>query len=412
MLRLAGTILRRLSFFGAVATALGVVGPELAAAAGSPAVSVVWPTGSFPADVESVQAALDRGGWVWLKSRNTAGVPTAFNFGPAEAGSGSVSLTEDVAIVGEVTRSARTTIQGGFIPFRGDRAVRTSLANVRFVAPAVAALVLTASTGATIVGNEVTQVVGAVNEFGYVESHGMKFVAGSDPAAFSGHVVVSGNLIHDLRAGLAEGLLFQSVNAPVVISFNRIETVESTGIIVFEPGGDVTIHDNVVAPGVGSDSPFALGNGIQLLGTAGGSYRVERNTIECANPNADGLLLAGGFNWFTFEAGPPISGAVIRRNVISMTDSCCGAISVFDSVSSSSISHNELQGRAAWAVGLVPTGLVDPTEAAGNKFVGNDIEQIVPSLAHVLFFSHTRDNVWRGPSGSVVDFGVNNVFEE
>jgi hypothetical protein len=81
-----------------------------------------------------------------------------------------------------------------------------------------------------------------------------------------------------------------------------------------------------------------------------------------------------------------VTGAVIRKNEISMTDSCCGAISIFDSVSSSTISHNTLLGSAAWAVGLVPT------------------------LAHAFIFSHTRDKVWRGPSGTVVDFGVNNVF--
>jgi hypothetical protein len=56
--------------------------------------------------------------------------------------------------------------------------------------------------------------------------------------------------------------------------------------------------------------------------------------------------------------------------------------------------------------------LLDPTEAVGNKFVGNDIEQLTASLAHAFFFTHTRDNVWRGPSGTVVDFGVNNVFED
>jgi hypothetical protein len=400
-------------FFGALSIAACVVGSSsMAAAAGSPSLTVVSPTGAFPDDVASVQAALDRGGVVLLKSRNAAGVATAFNFGPAEPGGGTASITRDVAIFGEVTKSARTTIRGGFIPFRGDERVRMSLANVRFVAPAVAALVLNASSGATILGNEVSEVVGATSEFGFIQSHGMKFIGGSDPRSFRGHIVVSGNWMHDIGAGLAEALLFESVAADVTVSFNRIESIESNGIVIFEPGGHVWIQDNVVAPGAGSDSPFSLGNGIQLYGTAGGSYRVERNTITCENPNADGLIVAGGFNWLTFEPGPPIVGAVIRKNEISMTDSCCGAISIFDSVSSSTISHNRLRGNAQWGVGLVATGLLDPTEAVGNKFVGNDIEQLTASLAHAFFFTHTRDNVWRGPSGTVVDFGVNNVFED
>jgi hypothetical protein len=384
----------------------------LSAAHANASWTVVYPTGEFPADVESVQEALDVGGLVLLKSRDADGVPTAFDFGPAEAGGGTTSITKDVAIFGEIAKSARTTIRGGFLPFHGEAKVQMSLANVRFVAPAVAALVLEASSGATILGNEVTDVVGATNEFEVLESKGMKFVGTSDPGAFTGRIVVGGNRIHDLRAGLAEALVFESVAAHVTISFNRIESIETNGILVMEPGGDVSIHDNVVAPGPGSGGPFSLGNGISLYGTAGGSYRVERNTITCPNPNADGLILAGGFNWITFEPGLPIRGAVIRRNEISMTDSCCGAITIFDDVSSSTISHNQLLGGATWAVGLVPTGLVEPTEAAGNRFVGNDIARFAPTLAHALFFSHTRDNVWRGPSGTVVDLGVDNVFED
>ena len=166
----------------------------------------------------------------------------------------------------------------------------------------------------------------------------------------------------------------------------------------------------MIAPGPGEGGPFSVGNGIQLYGTAGGAYRVERNTIDCANPSADGLILAGGFNWLTFEPGPPIFGAVVRGNDISMADSCCGAISIFDSVSSSSISQNTLRGSATWGVGLLPTGLADPTEAAANRFIGNDVSPLLATFAHVLFFSHARENVWRGPSGTVIDLGLDNVF--
>jgi hypothetical protein len=381
----------------------------VAPAAGWPPASVVAPTGIYPADVQNVQAALDRGGMVWLRSRNAAGVPTAFNFGPADAGGATATITKNVAIFGELGAPARTTIAGGLVPFSSDAKVLITLANVRFVGPGAAAVVLNASSGAAIIGNEVTDVAGAVNSFGSVESHGMKFIA-ADRRSFSGHLIVSGNLIHNLSAGFAEGLVFQSVGARVTVSFNRITSVESSGITVFEPGGDVAITDNVVAPGAGSGGDFALGNGVQLYGTAGGSYHVERNTITCTNPNADGLIVAGGFNWLTFEPGPPVTGAVIRRNEVSMLDSCCGAISIFDNVSSSTVSQNTLRGTAAWAVGLVPTGLVELAGAAANRFVDNRIDQFDPSLAHVVFFSHTSENVWRGPSGIIIDFGIDNVF--
>ena len=55
------------------------------ACAGFPcaAATVVYPTGSYPLDVQNVQAALDGGGTVLLKATNAAGVPTAFDFGPS-----------------------------------------------------------------------------------------------------------------------------------------------------------------------------------------------------------------------------------------------------------------------------------------------------------------------------------------
>ncbi len=386
-----------------------VVAPPSLAAAGT-----VFPTGVFPDDVERVQAALDRGGVVLLKSTNVRGKPTAFNFGPAEPGvGGAASITRDVVILGEHGKSRRTTIQGGSAPFTSDAKVHLSLINVKFEAPLEAALVLTASAGALIVGNEVTGVVGAPLRSS-TEGPGMKFVGSSDPSAFSGHVVVSGNVIRDLRADFADGLLFVDVAAHVTIAFNRIEQVGSNGILMAAPGGDVTILNNVITPG---PDPFNTGNGIQLLGTAGGSYRIERNTITCENPFADGILMWGGFNWLRFEPSLPIQGAVIHGNEISMSGSCCGAVSLFDTVSFSTISQNTLRGTAEWGFGLLATGAVRGTEAVGNTFVGNDISQFTAGTAHafsahVSFFDHAHDNVFRGPSGTVVDFGQNNVFTD
>jgi hypothetical protein len=85
---------------------------------------------------------------------------------------------------------------------------------------------------------------------------------------------------------------------------------------------------------------------------------------------------------------------------------------IYDDISSSTISHNKLRGSAGWGFGLLPTGLVDGAEAVGNKFIGNDISRFTPSLADVIFFSHTRDNIFRGPSGIVIDFGTNNLFTD
>ena len=67
-----------------------IAAPPSLAAAGT-----VFPTGVFPGDVERVQAELDRGGVVLLKSTNARGKPTAFNFGPAEPGVGGLRRSRE-----------------------------------------------------------------------------------------------------------------------------------------------------------------------------------------------------------------------------------------------------------------------------------------------------------------------------
>jgi hypothetical protein len=69
-----------------------------------------------------VQAAIDRGGTVFLKATNIAGKPMAFNFGTPDPNHGgttcnvdgvSVSITVDVAIIGERAGQQMATIKGG-----------------------------------------------------------------------------------------------------------------------------------------------------------------------------------------------------------------------------------------------------------------------------------------------------------
>lgn len=75
---------------------------------------VVHPTGTYPADVENVQAAADLGGTILLTATNAAGEPTAFNFGtPALLPDRGVFLENEVTVLGERASGARTTIRGG-----------------------------------------------------------------------------------------------------------------------------------------------------------------------------------------------------------------------------------------------------------------------------------------------------------
>jgi hypothetical protein len=109
---------------------------------------VVYPTGVFPTDHQSVQAAVDQGGVVLLKAVDTSGQPWAFNFGPPAAGSGRVSLTRDVTILGETVGGTMTTILGGNAPFFGfGVGVRSAFRGIYFNGPRLAAVLLVDSTG-------------------------------------------------------------------------------------------------------------------------------------------------------------------------------------------------------------------------------------------------------------------------
>src|SRR5438445_10092976 len=72
--------------------------------------TIVYPTGVFPTDVQNVQAAVDLGGTVLLKSVNATGDTAAFNFGtPRCFPDRFVSLSTDVNIVGERVGPHMTT---------------------------------------------------------------------------------------------------------------------------------------------------------------------------------------------------------------------------------------------------------------------------------------------------------------
>src|SRR5437588_9231449 len=82
-------------------------------------VSVVLPTGSYPLDVQNVQAALDGGGVILLKASDATGIPTAFNFGPSGLAGGWVEFHVDAELTGERLPGAETTIEGGWYPIEG-----------------------------------------------------------------------------------------------------------------------------------------------------------------------------------------------------------------------------------------------------------------------------------------------------
>jgi hypothetical protein len=156
-----------------VAIAL-VIALWLAPAARADPITVVHPTGAHPHDAALVQAAVDAGGTVLLKAVGEDGSPTPFNFGPAEPGSGHVTLTRDVRVLGEEGDRARTIIQGGHAPIRSFDGISAEVRGVAFEGPLRFALFFngphTAET--RIVSNRVTGLVGQVFPSGALRRRG------------------------------------------------------------------------------------------------------------------------------------------------------------------------------------------------------------------------------------------------
>lgn len=389
-----------------VGAAVWLAGVPAAAVPLDPAGAVVvHPSGSYPADVEAVQTAVDVGGTVVLESVDVAGNPTGFDFGPVDAGGG-VELTEDVVILGSRGRHP-TRIEGGTIPFFGTAATRTRIEGIIFDGAGLSAAIFTRSSGVEFVDNYVTGVVGLELIFPFVatEGRGIKFLGNNDPAgAITGNILVAGNRFDDMHADLAEAIVFDSVAADATIVDNVIEDVAGGGVLALFGSGDLAITGNTITPGPGDGGDFQFGNGVQILG-GGGAYQVTRNLIDCENPLADPVLLAGQveFGWGAIDA------PTITHNHISTASTDFGGITLFGDVNDAYVANNRLGGTALYGLGVVP--LFSATEkATGNRFIGNSVTGLNATLADTLIFSHAFDTAIVGNAGSVIDFGHDSVI--
>ena len=142
--------------------------------------AAVYPTGSFPLDVQNVQTAIDGGGAIVLKATDANGQPTAFNFGPADPSGGGVNITTNVRIRGERTGQHATTINGGYIPILCANPVKSLIANIDFEGPLAAAIMLTSSNGTDIIGNQIDDVVGISLPVGFTDGDGIDLFGGDN----------------------------------------------------------------------------------------------------------------------------------------------------------------------------------------------------------------------------------------
>jgi Right handed beta helix region len=372
--------------------------------------TVVYPTGSYPADVEAVQAAVSAGGRVLLKAVDLAGAPTVFDFGPPVAGSGFVRMTTDVDIRGEVVGGVRTTIRGGNAPFLGELPVRSAVRDIHFDGPRSAAVILAGSAGAEISGNFIHDVVGMPWTPTETKAMGVWVIGG--PAGgygpVTGTVTISNNTIADMHGHDGIGLALVGYEADMRVTGNDIRGTNFVGILAFAHSGPTWIQDNDVTPGPELyPGTYSVGNGIQvgplfvdMFPTPTAPALVNNNRVACANPNADGIVVYGG--------DLPLDHSAVTNNQVKMSGSLFGGVTLYDNVSHTVIAGNRVWGSGAYALDAV--AFSGPPQR-GNLFFANGTARFSETVADVFLADTTADSWVIGCQGTALDQGSgNHVF--
>lgn len=388
-----------------MALGLGYWNPNARAAWSS---TVVYPTGSFPLDVQNVQTAVDGGGLVILKARDANGQSIAFNFGPADATGGGVNITINVRIIGERVGQHMTTINGGYIPILCPAPVRSFIGNIDFEAPLAAAILLTSSTGTEIVGNRIHGVVGIPLPVGFTDGDGIDLFGGDNgpQSTITGRAIIAGNTIEDLSAEFANGVQLDSVAANSIITGNTVRipepqgTVQTIGLLAFRSQSTCAIVGNNVT--IGQGGPDVIPSSIFVGGTVTGRYVIKGNNIMSDNANADGIDVLG------FNSSGPTHGALVAVNhiVTHAQLSTSGGIVFYGAVANSTMLANRISGTSGNAIQVL--GLDDTLLADSNRVIGNDISHLTSSVADIFFGPFSTNNLFIGHCASYIDQGVNN----
>jgi hypothetical protein len=383
-----------------------LVGALASGATAHSAPTLVFPTGSYPTDVENVQAAADLGGTVILKARSAAGVPTAFDFGPPQLDSGAVELGSDVAVVGERVGSARTTIEGGYYPLRTLESITVSVRAIDFVGPLHGALFMVGPEGSRyeLTENRIEHVVGRL--FECCGTFGEAIVVGG------GRVLVADNVVNGVDAESGIAISEFDSTGKVEILRNRVSGTSIVGIECTRNTGVVKIIDNIVRAGPTSHG-FG-GYGIEINGT--GTYHVDRNDIVLETPGGEGIL-ALGMQEFGFG---PMTDPIIERNRVVLRpvgdvdgELLNDAIDLAGLVSGAAVRRNVIDGPGYWAFGLFPI-VIDPenpnADESLNRIVDNDIARFEARLVDVFLDTSSHDNLvkGRGRVGTAIDLGTDN----
>lgn len=383
------------------------------------AVTVVYPTGEYPEDVNNVQAAVAAGGTVLLKAVNQAGEPTSFNFllrsestpGPAPSG---VNLDVDVRLIGESSGRHTTTILGGIAPLRGSQSVRRHIEGIRFDRPADDAMLFTASSDLEIVRNRIENVITRQFSANPADSQtdGIDiYNRVSGLTSITGRIRIADNVISIPAGPYINGVQLDTVGADVVIEGNRFDLASPDhgcevfcgGVQAGLVGGRVDIRHNFVA--IAEGAPNDVATGVAVGGFSSARFVVSENDITFRCAFCDGIEIQGNASF-----GEAVTHASVRNNVLRSIGPQAGSqaamASFFGDVSDSSMNDNTFIGNAA--VGMQSEWLNDPTTEfeTNNVMRGNDFRRLSSSMSDVYLDTTSVHTTGLNECATVTDLGT------
>ncbi len=361
----------------------GLTAATPAVLAAQPTTTVVYPTGTFPQDVTNVQAAIDRGGKVLLKSVDRSGMATPFDFGPAVEGPGYVVIGRNVDLVGERTRRGATTIEGGWDPVSGFSSARVSVRDIDFKGPLDGALLfIVPGTARTLItGNRVSHVVGAYRTPDRTTAEAI-VVSG-------GIVSIDDNAVTEVDADAGSGISEFGSSGPVEILRNRVSGTSMHAIEASGPGS-VRIAGNVLRPGTTRDA--FPGFGIEVNGP--GTFLIRDNDVLVESPTSIGIWAFGALgNGFGEVVDPVIAHNHVVLRPVGTVDGALydDGIDLAGRVAGADVSANTIEGSGATAFSLFDLAL-DPAAPSdlGSKSLpgepdhrdGDGVRRRVPGRRH------------------------------
>jgi hypothetical protein len=368
-----GLLLVSMALAGAAAQAKALHPAAQASGQSAAALIEVYPTGSYPGDLQNVQAALDKvdsPGTVVMKSTDQSGKPLAFNFGgtPGKTGTGGVIklLRSDITLTGdgwdETLNEPKTKITGGGGPFTFSPTVSggAMVFAVRAPGATVRYLKLTSTSAATAVyiasANQLASdhpVVVEGNDLSVVNYCALAYYSGAFPVkinrnVFKGAAPVMGQWL---------GFTLRAIDSPPYDE--PVPPRDALGKIVRFPF-EITNNKIIKTPG------STTWNTIYVFGWRNYYSQNPDPEVGCRRTGSSGAYV---YQYVQGDNGPVlISGNDIRINSPSGQTWAMDVGTEEDGINHSVVKGNTISGVCAWTLELGLYGHDNVIE--GNDFSG------------------------------------------